>query len=85
MTEPGFELGSLTRACAAHHCDASLEELYKREAIGMGQEGSKDTRQVMGTEEFAGPMEMKVLVGVRMIEGELERWKEVIREWALEI
>lgn len=59
--------------------------MYKRGAIGTGQEGSRDTRQEMGTEEFVGPMEMKVLVGVRMIEGELERWKEVIREWALEI
>ena len=33
---------------------------YLKETVGMGQKGSGDTRQGMGSEEFVGPVKMKV-------------------------
>lgn len=44
----------------------------------MGREGSRDTGQVIVSKEFIGPMEMKVFLGVRIIEG--MSWRDGRRE-----
>lgn len=44
----------------------------------MGREGSRDTGQVIVSKGFIGPMEMKVFLGVRIIEG--MSWRDGRRE-----
>lgn len=43
--------------------------MYRTGAVGMGKEGSRDTKQVMDSKSFVRSMELKGLVGLGIIEG----------------
>ena len=81
MTEPGLELDSLTLSlCCSplwYFSRGLTEERNSRDGSG----GKWRHKARNGQWRVCRARENEGLVGVRIIEGELERWEDVIREW----
>lgn len=74
MTEPGFDLESLTLSLCCQPLQCFSRGFVQDRVLGIGKEGSRNAKQVMDSKEFEGSIELKGLVGFRILEG--VRWRD---------